>query len=434
MESNGYLALGTLVASCIFILIMFLMMLQTVYVTRKQNNTLGFYTSFSILIALILVGVFTAFECMNKETYITKFLIVVSLILLMVLVVIVWKSNEPFKTEVMKLDINSVGQVLQEDAISLLGNTTPDPKLLSFDSSRMYRPGDKVGFTFSMYLGFKFQNIANLETMKIPLLLRGDTTKQLITFDETTFSNYVINKPTTPETVTCPLSAYHKNGESIIVKKCPLIWLIIEKSGGGQVTDNDTRVYFQVEFNQTRPETGPNFVDDLTNRNCRSVDPITASCDVLKNNVRFSAVSKYFNVTQNGMNMTNVMFVFDEVSVPTTEGSDIKTDITNITVYINGAPMETVSYQGRVFMSDNVAHVIPKIANVNTSAQGFEAQIARVQYFNRPLLDEEIQSIANTVMIPYGYTRTGVTNSSFKEEISYKFTDPMRMDNCAVRM
>lgn len=432
MESNGILSLGTLIVCCIFLVIMFLMMLQTVYVTKQQNNSLGFYTSFAILIALIVVAVFAAFECMNKETYITKFLMIVSLILLMVLIIVIWKSNEPFKSPVMKFDINSIGQVLQEDYISLFDTRSPDPKLLTFDASRTFRRGDRVGFTFSMYIGMKYNNITDLKQMKIPLLIRGNpSNKEAITFKEDVFSEYVMKKPATSDAISCPLNAAHANGAEVIIEKCPLIWLVVEKNTSTQVTDNDARIYFQVEFNQTRPETGPDLVDDITNRNCRSVDPLTASCSILQNNVKFSAVSKYFNVTQNGMNMTNVMFVFEEVSVPTAEGSDIHTDVTNITVYIDGKPLETVTYQGRVFMSSNQAQVTPKNLTPTMSMSGVEAQIARVQYFPRPLSEEEIGNVANAVKIPFGYTISGVSSGAFNEEISYKFTDPMRMDKCA---
>lgn len=442
MGNYQYLTLGTLIITGIIILIILAMILQLVYTTKKQGNDYGFYTSFASAIALVVATIFIVMECMNDKEYMCKFVILIALVVLLAIVIVIWRADEPFKQPVTGSDIGTLGQVILTDAtdVKILG--TQQVTKLAFDNKQPLKIGEKKGFTISMFIGARYPNTALMSAtntrFRVPLFIRGDIQKARVDFNESEYNTYVVTK-SIANANECPYSGYHRNGDEIILRKCPLIWLIVEMpQSNSTIKDNELKMYFQVEFNQSRPETDSALIDDITNRNCKSVDPITAKCTILKNNVKFAAISKFFDINRNNNMMSNVTFVFEEVTVPTFEGSAMYKDMTNITLYINGKALETSSYEGRVHITGNLAQALPDVLppseKTTLSSQAFDCQLANVQYFNKPLSSSEIESFVSSSKISFGYIRSSLSNmdASDVDNIDVTMVNPLKRDGCVV--
>lgn len=433
------IANGTAIVCGTIIAIIFALLVHIMYTTNQQKNTLGFYSTFAAICVLGAASGFIIMQCLKDTEYMCKFYILIALLIVLGIIVVIWMSKEPYKQTLVNFDVSTVGQLLQEDAISLsVGFPTAiiDPPIqqLAFDGSEALRQGEKKGFTISMYVGLKFPKSDGLSqkvNAKIPLFMRGNTTTSAVEFPIEVFDKFVLSKNSMNST--CKYNPEHQNGNAVILSKCPIIWLVLEtpevptNSTTAAISENDMKVYFIVEFNQSRPEDGHYLTSDINDRNCKSVDPITATCMMLHKNARFPANSYMFNVDRRGSMLTNVTFVFQEDMIPSSEGSSIYDDVTNVSVYVNGKLFETTSYQGKMLMTSNNAMVLPRIGDGNLIGSGLDGQIAKVQFFHKPLSEADVATMTNNMQIPYGYTKTGVTNVPLNEEINASYENPLRL-------
>lgn len=398
------MAIALMAITCLTVAINILLFLSIIPAVRDKNNM----AVYILIVSLIIIdSALFCYFASDQTDQVTTLGMIIILITALIPALIVWKSTSPFSYSIVQADIASAGTMIQNAATSLYASParTPVTKDVKFDASMALLPGQKRGFSVSMYLGIAFGNDLTIDSsVSIPLFIRSDTSNLTTTkynFGMSTWNNFVLDD------TTCPVAL--PGDTDVVSKKCPLIWMVIDKpampqfdnvSDNANVTlkGNAARIYFKTDFNQTRPESGVDLMNEI--EGCKSVDPLTTSCTFFKGSNKFEASSKYFNMNLTNQRLTHVAFVFSEDTIYNSELKVYK-DILNVSIFVDGGLNETHSYTGRVFMSSNNLVALPQQLMTPTldPASGtanvlLNSKVARMQYFDFPLTPGDIRILA----------------------------------------
>lgn len=435
------MAVALMAITSLTVAINILLFLSIVRAVRDQNKTAVYIPIVCLII--INVALFCYFSSDQTDMVATVGLLII-LIVALIPSIIVWASSSPFSYSIVQADVASAGTMIQNAAVPLfVSSTTTQPvwKTVPFDASLALIPGQKKGFSVSMYLGIAFgKELVIDSTVNVPLFIRSDSSNlqtDTYKFGANTWNDFVLDD------TTCPVSLPGSDN-SVVSKKCPLIWMVLDKptmpqyTGGGSANvtlkSNAARVYFKTDFNQTRPESGVDLMNEI--EGCKSVDPLTTSCTFFKGSNKFEASSKYFNMSLTNQALTHVAFVFSE---DTAYDSELKVykDMLSVSVFVDGRLSETHSYNGRVFMSSNTMCALPQQLmtpaldpNSGTARVLSNSRLARVQYFDFPLTPGDIQILAK-MSVSSSYSGGGTTPGGNQDENVQEMVSGRRASDCS---